>query len=438
MGKTSLKKEVGLFGALSAVIGTVIGAGVFFKIASMADRTGSANLVIVAWVLAGIFTIAGGLTVAELGAMFPETGGAVKYLEHTYGAIWGFLFGWIQTLVYYPANIAALAIIWATQFANLFGMQQDYRLILVAVAVFVSVLVINALGAKFAARAQALFTILKLIPIAVIVVVGLFSKAEVHFDLLPLAAGHDINPILGVGGAMVAAMFAFDGWIGIGNIAGELKNPKRDLPIALTGGLAFIGLVYLLVSIVMLRYMPIDQIMGNKDTASQVAQMLFGGVGGKIVTIGILVSVYGALNGYTLTAIRVPYALASEGNFPFASVFSKLNRFASPQNASVLISVVAIGLMLSNQFDPLSDLAVFASWVFYILLFIAVFKLRRTMPNKERSYKTWGYPVTPIIALIGAVFIILSYVTNLANLPFFLFGLVMLLIGFVVFKQLKK
>lgn len=438
MGQTSLKREVGLIGALSAVVGTVIGAGVFFKIAAMAERTGSANLVIVAWILAAIFTIAGGLTVAELGAMFPETGGATKYLEYSYGPIYGFLFGWIQTLVYYPANIAALAIIWTTQFTNLFGIKQGKNLIYIAIIVFVTILIINALGSKFASRAQSLFTILKLIPIALIVFAGLFSKADVHFQLLPLAAGSHINPIAGVGGAIVAAMFAFDGWIGIGNIAGELKNPKRDLPLSLTSGLAIIGLIYLLVSIVMLRHMPINQIMGNQETASQVAQMLFGGIGGKLVTVGILISVYGALNGYTFTAIRVPYALASEGNFPFAKTFVKLNRFASPWNSSVLVALVSIGLMLSNQFDPLTDLAVFISWLFFILLFLAVFKLRKTMPDKERPYKTWLYPVTPIIAILGGIFILFSYITNSANLPFFAFGMIMIVLGIIVFKKISK
>jgi APA family basic amino acid/polyamine antiporter len=405
----------------------------------MAERTGSADLVIAAWVLAAVFTIAGGLTVAELGAMFPETGGAVKYLTHAYGHVWGFLFGWIQTLVYYPANIAALGIIWATQFTNLFGLEQGHNLVIIAVAVFATTLGINALGSKFASRAQGLFTVLKLLPIALIVIVGLATPSGVDFQLLPESASQEsVSPILAVGGAMVAAMFAFDGWIGIGNIAGELKRPKRDLPIALLGGLTAIGIIYILVSMVMLKHMPVEQIAGNTNTASQVAQILFGGIGGKIVTIGILVSVYGALNGYTLTAIRVPYALAAEGNFPFAGVFSKLNRFASPMNAALLIAVVAVGLMMSNQFDSLSDLAVFASWLFYMLLFIAVFKLRRTMPHAERPYKTWGYPVTPIIALIGAVFIVLSYITNTANLPFFIFGVLMLTIGFIIFKRLQK
>ncbi len=182
----------------------------------------------------------------------------------------------------------------------------------------------------------------------------------------------------------------------------------------------------------------INQIMGNQETASQVAQMLFGGIGGKLVTVGILISVYGALNGYTFTAIRVPYALASEGNFPFAKTFVKLNRFASPWNSSVLVALVSIGLMLSNQFDPLTDLAVFISWLFFILLFLAVFKLRKTMPDKERPYKTWLYPVTPIVAILGGIFILFSYITNSANLPFFAFGMIMIVLGIIVFKKISK
>ncbi|MDR2661136.1 MAG: amino acid permease [Lactobacillaceae bacterium] len=438
MEQNHLKKEIGIFGALSSIIGTVIGAGVFFKIASMAERTGSANLVIIAWILAAIFTIAGGLTIAELGTMFPQTGGGVKYLEHGYGKIWGFLFGWIQIIVYYPANIAALAIIWATQFTNLFQIKQGQNLIWIAILVFITILGINSLSAKFASNTHTLFTVLKLIPIFLIVIVGLFTKSEVHFQLFPLVAGKDINPFIGVGGAMVSAMFAFDGWIGIGNLAGELKKPKRDLPLALIVGLVTISIIYLLVSIVMLRFMPIEQIAGNKNTASQVASILFGQFGGKLVTIGILISVYGAINGYVLSAIRVPYALAIENSLPFSKTFSKLNRFASPQNAGLWIAFFTIILMLSNRFDALSDLAVFASWLFYILLFIEVIKLRKQKPELTRSYKTWGYPITPIIASIGGIFIVISYITNLDNIPFLIFGAIVLLIGIPIFKSLQK
>ncbi|GFH40642.1 APC family permease [Lactococcus insecticola] len=441
---TELKREVGFLGALSSVVGTVIGAGVFFKIAAMASRTGSANLVILAWVLAAIFTVAGGLTVAELGTLFPETGGGVKYLEHAFGKLWGFLFGWVQTLIYYPANIAGLAIIWATQFNNLFGIKSDAtHNVPVAILVFATILIINSLGTKFASRAHSLLTVIKLIPIALIVIFGLLSKSEVQFHLLPLEAGDGINPVLGVGSAIVAAMFAFDGWIGIGNIAGELKKPKRDLPLSLSAGLMTIAVVYLLVSLVMLRHMPIHEIMGNNNTASEVAQMIFGKIGGKFVTVGILISVYGALNGYSFTAIRVPYALAAEGNLPFSNYFSKLNKNAIPMRAGGIIVIMAVLLMLVNlvssqAFNILSDLAVFSSWAFYGLLFIAVFRLRKTRPDAERSYKVIGYPITPLIAIAGAVYILYSNLTNPLTTISSLVSVLVTLIGIPVFYRIQS
>ncbi|OFI46292.1 amino acid permease [Floricoccus penangensis] len=412
MDKNGLKREVGLMGALSTVVGTVIGAGVFFKIASMAERTGSANLIILAWILAGTFTVAGGLTVAELATMFPETGGAVKYLEKAYGGLVGYLFAWIQTLIYYPASIAALAIIWATQFTNLFGMKQGNNIIFISLIILVSIIALNSLGTRVASFSQSLFTVLKLIPIALIIIFGLLSKAEVHFSLFPFTAGKDINFVTGLGGAIVASMFAFDGWIGVGNIAGEMKHPERDLPKAIIGGLSLIMFIYIAISFVMLKFMPVEAIAGNKNTASEVAQMIFGNFGGKLVTIGILISVYGAMNGYTFSAVRVPYTIALEENLPKYKFFQKLNRFSSPFNASLIIGVMSSLMILTKQFDMLTDLVIFVTWGFSLLLFISVFKFRKTMPNANRPYKVIGYPLVPIIAIVGALYIMYSSLTT--------------------------
>jgi APA family basic amino acid/polyamine antiporter len=407
MENDGLKKAIGLGGAFSTVVGTVIGAGVFFKIAAMVKVTGSANLALLAWIFAGIFTIAGGLCVAELATAIPETGGAIRYLDRTYGKLWGFLFGWIQMLIYFPANIAALGVIWSTQFINLFHLSSQL-LIPIAFMVSLTVLGINLLGTRLATGAQSIFTILKLIPLGLIVLFGLFSKGEVTVSLLPITSGENIGIIGGLGAAIVASMFAFDGWLGLGNVAGEMKRPEKDLPKAIIIGLSAIAIIYVLISYVFLKFMPIDQISGNQNAASEVAQMIFGQQGGKIVTIGILISVYGAFNGYTFTAIRVPYTLALQNQLPFSKKLSQLNRFAIPTWSAVLIMAIAMLMMTLGSFDLLSNLAIFVTWTFSLLLFIAIFILRRREPELERPYKVTFYPVVPIIAICGALYIMFS------------------------------
>ncbi|MDR1568142.1 MAG: amino acid permease [Streptococcaceae bacterium] len=435
MANRELKKEIGLFGALSTVVGTVIGGGVFFKISAMAQATGSANLALLAWIFSGIFTIAGGLTVAELATAIPKTGGAVKYLEHTYGKIWGFLFGWVQMLVYYPANTAALAIIWATQCINLFHL--DRALLLpIAFLVTISVMLINLLGTKVATGTLSIFMILKLIPLALIVGFGLLSKGEVSISLIPITAGYHVSLVAGLGAAIVASMFAFDGWLGLGNVAGEMKRPERDLPRAIIVGLSAISVVYILVSYVFLKYLSIGEIAGNQNAASEVAQLIFGAQGGKLVTIGILISVYGAINGYTLTAIRVPYALALEGSLPFSRAFSKLNRFSIPTLSAIFTVFLSLIMMFLGTFDLLTNLAIFVTWTFSLLLFIAVFILRRREPSLVRPYKVVCYPVVPVIAIIGALYIMLSTLFQQTVLA--LIGIGITALGIPVFYYVKK
>ena len=239
-----LKSDIGFFGALSIVVGTVIGAGVFFRIATMAAATQSASLTLVAWIVGGGLTICAGLSVAELAAAIPETGGAVKYLERSYGKMVGFLFGWVQVLIYNPGNIAALGIIFATQVLNLLGLPQNLLLPIAIVAVL-SIMVVNLLGSRFTSRFQQITSILKLIPIFLIIMFGLTTRSQVDIQLFPVQAGENVGLLTGLGGALVASLFAFDGWMNVGNIAGEMKNPKKHLSKVITIGLLIISFIYI-------------------------------------------------------------------------------------------------------------------------------------------------------------------------------------------------
>ncbi|EOH92832.1 amino acid permease [Enterococcus haemoperoxidus ATCC BAA-382] len=408
MGENQLKREISLFGAFSTVMGTVIGAGVFFKTASVVSFAHSPSLTIFAWVLGGVLTLCAGLTSAELATAIPKTGGAVKYIEYTYGKLPGFLLGWAQSVIYFPANIAALSIIFSTQFIHLFHLSNNL-LLPIALGTGASVTIVNLLGTKSAANLQSFTLVIKMIPIALIVLVGFFMPANVEVSLFPIKAGGDSNFIQALSGSLLATMFAYDGWLGVGAVAGEMKRPEKDLPKAIFFGLTFITIVYVLINFVFLKTLPIEQLSGNLNAASEASNQIFGSIGGKVVTIGILISVYGALNGYTMTGIRVPYALALEEMIPFSKQFQKLSKkYVVPYVAGIFQFGIAAVMMFFGSFDLLTDMLVFVMWLFSLLIFFAVFILRKKEPELNRPYKVPFYPVIPIIAIIGGLFILIT------------------------------
>jgi basic amino acid/polyamine antiporter, APA family len=401
-----LKKEITFFTALTVVMGTVIGSGVFFKPEAVYSATETAGLGLLAWVIGGLITICGGLTAAELSASIPETGGMVVYLRRAYGPLAGYLLGWAQTIIYFPANIAALSIIFATQVANLFGTGNGI-IIPVAIAAAIFIMLMNFLGAKTAGSLQSITTIAKLVPLILIIIFGLLHKGAVHFSLIPFSPGH--HPLLtSLGSGIVATMFAYDGWIHVGNIAGEMKNPKRDLPKAIVFGLTGVMAVYLLINVAYLFVMPASMLAATATPASDVANIIFGNFGGKFVTIGILVSVFGTINGYTMTGIRIPYTMALNNELPFSGAFRNLNKNSIPVAGGILTLIISIIMIFSGQFNQLTDMLVFVIWWFYIMVFIAVFILRKREPELERPYKIPLFPVIPIIAIVGGVYIVLN------------------------------
>lgn len=437
-GGGELQRTMTFFPALSTVMGTVIGAGVFFKAASVAQNTGSTSMVMLSWFLGGLISVCAGLTGAELAAAIPETGGMLRYIERAYGKFASFLLGWAQVIIYFPANVAALSIIFGTQFKNLFGLS-DGTVVPIAIVAAISIMLINFLGSKAGGMLQSVTLVCKLLPLAAIVIFGLLRQGDVSVSLFPVQAGASAGgfaPALGAG--LLATMFAYDGWIHVGNIAGELKNPARDLPRAIAGGILGIMVVYLLVNFAYLRTLPIDQLAGNENASMEVAGRIFGGMGGKIVTIGILISVYGTINGYTMTGMRLPYTMGKEKTLPFSNQLSKLNKNSVPYIAGVLELIIAIIMMLVGGFDMLTDMLIFVIWIFYTLVFIAVIKLRKTEPDLVRPYKVPLYPVIPIIATLGGLFILVM--TLLTQFTLAMIGILITAIGipFYFFMQSKN
>lgn len=431
-----MKRQISFGQALATVVGTVIGGGVFFKIGSISHETGTPSLTLFVWILAGIVSIASGLTVSEIAAALPVTGGSIKYIEYTYGKVWGFLFGWAQMLVYFPANIAALSVIFGQQFVVLFNLPAKYAT-LVALLLAIFLMGLNFISTKFSTRMQSVMTILKTIPIALIVLFGLFNSNKVTITLLPLSSGHNVSFWTGLSGGLLAALFAYDGWINVTNLAGEIEKPEKNLSRAIIIGLSAITLIYVLVNYAFLTAIPFKEIIGNQNTAYLASLKLFGSLGGKLVTIGILISVYGAINGFMLTGMRIPYTLARNKMLPFSDKISRTNvNTGVPTLSALIILFVSLIMILLGTFDLLTNMLVFVMWTFTTLISIAVVILRYREPKLERPYVVPWYPIVPIISIGGGLFIVISTVINEFWLS--ITGIGLTLLGLPIYYYMKK
>lgn len=402
-----LKKELGLVPAMALVIGMVIGSGIFMKPGKVLEAAGDSTLGLAAWALGGIITITAGLTIAELGAQITKTGGLYAYLDEVYGKFWGYLYGWVQTLIYGPAAIGALGLYLSTLLIPFFGFSEALKLPIAIIAViFLSGA--NSLGAKYGGWIQSVATAAKLIPIACIAVFGLLQG---NGQILGVSSA--VAQPAGMGAAILATLWAYDGWISVGFVAGEMKNPARQLPQAIIIGLGVVILAYVLVNLALFHVLPANEIVAlGRQAAGTAAGILFGDMGGRLINIGIIVSVFGALNGYILTNARVPYAMAVHKQLPAAGVLAKVHSsFGTPVNAIILQVVLTIILMTAGDPDRLTDIAMFVMQIFYIFAFVAVFIMRRRAKT-VRPYSVPLYPVVPAIAIAGALYIVISTLMN--------------------------
>ena len=436
MEKKQLQKNLGAAAALSTVVGMVIGGGVFFKPQAVYEITGGGpGLGMIAWVLAGIMTITAGLTAAEVSAAIPKTGGMMVYIEEIYGKKLGFLTGWMQSVLFFPATIAAISVMFGQQAAILLG--NESLVIPMTVGVILLIGVLNTFGSKTSGAIQTVSTVCKLIPLVLIIVFGFIKGGGNNPIVQPLVA-EGISPTGVIGQLLVAILFAYDGWINVGAIAGEMKNPGKDLPKAIVGGLSLVMGVYVVINLAYLWVLPASELAKYASPASAVAEVLFGSIGGKIINVGILVSVFGCINGYLLTGPRITYTLGKQKTIPV--IFGKLNKNDVPANATLLMAVLSALYALSEQFNLLSDLAMFAVWSFYVLTFIGVMKLRKTHPNLNRPYKVPLYPIIPLIAIFSGLFVVLNQLlfAGAKSTMMSLGGVVITLIGLPVYSYMTK
>ena len=436
MENKQLQKNLGIAAALSTVVGMVIGGGVFFKPQAVYTLTGGApGLGILAWIIAGIMTITAGLTAAEVSAAIPKTGGMMVYIEEIYGKKLGFLTGWMQTVLFFPATAAAIAVMFGQQAALL--LNNSSLVMPMSIGVILLIGILNTFGSKTSGTIQTVSTVCKLIPLGLIIVFGFIKGSGDNPIMNPLVA-EGIRPMGIIGQLLVAILFAYDGWINVGALAGEMKNPGKDLPKAIIGGLSIVMAINVVINLAYLWVLPASELAQYASPASIVAEKIFGPVGGKLINVGILVSVFGCLNGYLLTGPRIPYTLANQKLLP--ATFGKLNKNGVPANATLFMVVLSVIYALSGQFNLLSDLSMFAIWAFYTLTFIGVIKLRKTQPDLERPYKVPFYPVIPIISICSGLFVVIDqlFLAGMKSSMISIGGIIITLIGLPVYAVMTK
>ena len=400
-----LNRSLGLISSLSLVIGTVIGSGIFFKQAAVLDYAHSTNLALVAWLVGGLITMASGLTIAEIGSQMPHTGGLYVYLEKIYGKFWGFLAGWMQIIVYGPTLIAALGSYLATLLVAFFDLPKTSTPLL-AVIVIALIAAFNLLSNRYGAAFQVITTVGKLLPIAAIIIFGLlFGKANAFNQVATISGSVTLN---GFGMAILATLFAYDGWVLIANMGGEIKNPQKLLPKAIVLGIGLVLIIYMLVTAGIFRVVPASLIHRLGDqAAAHFATIAFGQVGGKLLNIGIIISIAGCINGKVMTFPRIMYAMAKNDELPFSKQLAYLNkRMRTPMVATLTVCSIAALMAVTVDADRLSELCIFTIYLFYVLAFFGLFKLRRL--KTASPFRVPLYPFTPIVAILGGVFVLVS------------------------------
>jgi APA family basic amino acid/polyamine antiporter len=438
------------------MVGIVIGSGIFLTTGKMATSIPSATLILLAWVVGGLLTLAGALTYAELGAAMPEAGGQYVYLREAYGPLVAFLFGWVLFLVYMTGGIAALAVAFAeyvgyffptlslehilfVKDVNIFGVTLHISLSsgkLVGVAAILFLSLVNLLGTRFGKGIQNVLTVIKIGALLAIIGLGFtVGKGQpIDFTFNPDGLGFGAL-ITGFALALVAVSWAFDGWNNINFVAGEIKNVKRNLPLALIWGTVIITVLYVLVNYIYLYALPIDKIAGEVRIAEKTTTVLFGGTTAAIISAAVVISTFGSLNGSILAGPRVYYAMARDGLF-FKRVARIHPKYGTPAFSIVVQAIWASLLTLSGTFEQLLTYVIFVAIILWITAAFSVFTLRKKFPHLPRPYKTWGYPVVPAIFIIASLGILLN--TLLEEPMESLAGLGIIFIGIPVYYYWKE
>jgi APA family basic amino acid/polyamine antiporter len=438
---TELARDLKLSHTGAVVVGTIIGSGIFLVPSEMMQAVGSARLVYLVWVVGGLLSFFGALTYAELGAMKPQAGGEYVYVRDAYGPLAAFLYSWTWFLIAKPASIATVttgfvrilgtfsAFSFFTQPCLTYPLTLNYgQLVAIAAAIFVSWL--NYIGVRRAGDFQFVFTLLKVAIILGIVAVG-FSYTDGSWSNFATDFVGARGGVAGFFAALVAALWAYDGWNDLNMVAGEIQNPQRNIPLSLIWGVAVVGLLYVLVNAAVQYVLPAAGVAGSPRPASDAVALVLGHSGALLVSAGMAISMLVTLNGTIMSGARVPFATARDGYF-FKAIAEVHPRYRTPSVSLVVQCALAIVLLLlGGSFKQFFSLAIFAEWLFYMIAGSTVFVFRQRDPNAERPYRVWGYPVVP--GIFVAVSAALLYYTFTDNLKSSLWGTAAILAGIPVF-----
>ena len=432
---TSTIKKIGYWSSTAVIAGSIIGAGVFAKPSSMAAQLGSPIWLTLIWIIAGIFSLFGALVYAELGAMIPETGGIYVYFRKMFGEFVAFLYGWSAFSVINTAAVAAIAFIcasyadafihlpqfseatvqsyhWHIPFIGDLHPLENFGVKMLASAMVAGLTWLNYRSLKAGSALQLVSTLLKFAVIGALVI-GIFISGNGNYEnftsaLHPKTGGALLSGIIA---AMTGAFFAYDGWINITSMAGEVKNPQKNIPKSLFTGVFACIIVYLLVNQAYLYVLPVEKIAGSELVAADAIAVALGKTGEAIVAAMIVICTFGAINGNIMATARITYAMGRDKVFmPWTG--KDHPRYQTPGNALWLHGIWTIGFIITGSFDMLADMFVFITWISYGLGAVGIFMLRRTMPAAERPYKIWGHPFVTILYIVFTAFYLIITVYN--------------------------
>ena len=439
-----LVRGLTLWSATAIVIGDTIGTGVFLVTSDMARIAGSPARVLLAWVIGGVIVLFGAFCYAEFGAAFPRAGGPYVYLSNGLGPLWGFLFGWMSSLLDRPVAMATLAAGFVRFLSYLFppfaapwftAHMGSYEFIFTAAQPLAALLVIivvavNYLSVRVGGAIQTLITALKICTILIIVVGGIFFRKSAARVSSPAVAPFTFQTVIVLLTALVPAMWAYNGFNDLGHLGEEIKEPHKNIPRAIILGLLTVAGLYLLANVAYFRVLPFASVAASQHVASDVVRAFWGAAGATWLTLAMALSALGALHVVVLTGARIPYAMARDGVF-FRFTQRIHPRFHTPSGSLIFLGLVATLLALTGTFEELYSLFVFAVWIFFALTAIALMRLRHKDPNLVRPYRVWGYPWIPLMFLVAAIALTVNLWTEhpvrssfgvlviLAGIPFF-------------------
>jgi APA family basic amino acid/polyamine antiporter len=449
--KTELVRGLSLTAAIMIVAGSMIGSGIFRKPATMAGQLMSPELLLIIWLVAGLITFVGALCNAEVAGMIDATGGQYVYFQKMYGNFISFLYGWSVFSVIQTGSQAAIAYVFGEylgyfiKFPDLPQSFQQFSFYIPvignifpfaeftakasAILCIIFLTGINYLGVIFGGAVQSFITFIKIATI-VFLSVFLFTGATGSFDNLTtgftISQATSANLISLIGLALAGAFWAYDGWNNLTFVAGEVKRPQRNVPLGLLFGTLIVIAVYMLINAAYLYVLPVDQMAKSPLVAASAAEIIFGHSGAAIISIAVIISTFGALNGSILSTARVCFAM-SRSNMFFKKLGEIHPRFGTPHTSLIAQGVWSCVLVLSGTFDTITDYVIFAAWLFYMLGALGVIVLRKKMPDVPRPYKVWGYPYTPILFVIFSfLFLVNSIISDLSNAAM---GALLILIG---------